>query len=339
MPPPDTATLRRLLDAGAGDDAEYDGKLSNHLPMALVALHRLGAEPARLDAFAAHYRRQRLHPAPPPEPWPAGEPWPSALGDPRAWPAYRRLFNDWLDHEGGPLVLTQTLPTLMRGVGAAAFHGLIRTAYAVSAGHSHELADALAYWACRWFTIDRDDEPATSAGGNGREHEPAVVLAALDGHPVPPGDLIAERMAAVAATPAFQRAAARLRVDREDTLPRLARLAAQRYADSRNFTVLHLATSAHAMRVLLPWLDDEDTLPALRHYARAFIAGHAASSLGRASAGDRPPTVPPWSRIVALAVASDDDHVIKLVDSCREQERAYGGAAWRKAAARAVAGR
>ena len=36
-----------------------------------------------------------------------------------------------------------------------------------------------------------------------------------------------------------------------DTLPRLARLAAQLYARSGNFTVLHLVTSAHALRVLL----------------------------------------------------------------------------------------
>lgn len=334
MPVSEASPLRSLLDTGAGDDAEYGGSLSNHLPMALVALHRLGAEPARLEAFAAQYRR-RLQAAPPVEPWPAGEPWPDALGDPRAWPAYRSLFNDWLDHEGAPLVLAQALPTLMRGVGAAAFHGLIRTAYAVTAGHLHELADALAYWACRWFHVGEADATAAAVG---REREPAVVLAALDTSGTLPGDLIAERMAAVAATSTFERAAARLLVDREDTLPRLARLAAQRYADSRNFTVLHLVTGAHAMRLLLPWLDEDDALPALRHYARAFVAGYAASGLAHKAGGDTG-AVPPWTEIVAKAVASDDDHVVKLVDSCREQERAYGGAAWRRAAARAVAGR
>jgi hypothetical protein len=28
----------------------------------------------------------------------------------------------------------------------------------------------------------------------------------------------------------------------------------------------------------------------------------------------------PWERIVATALASDDEHVVKLVDSCREEE-------------------
>ena len=42
--------------------------------------------------------------------------------------------------------------------------------------------------------------------------------------------------------------------------------------------------------------------------------------------------------LLHLACASDDDHLIKLVDSCREQQRAYGGTLWRQAASRAVAG-
>ena len=44
----------------------------------------------------------------------------------------------------------------------------------------------------------------------------------------------------------------------------------------------------------------------------------------------------PWDAILPAAIASDDEHVIKLVDSCREQERAYGGHEWRLAASRAV---
>ena len=39
-----TTVLAELLDAGAAHDAEYAGGLSNHLPMALVALKRLGAD-------------------------------------------------------------------------------------------------------------------------------------------------------------------------------------------------------------------------------------------------------------------------------------------------------
>jgi len=316
-------TLLQLLDQGAAFDAEYGADLSNHRPMALLALRRLGAGDARLAAFAAAYEG-RLRPAPPVQPWPAGDAWRSRLGDPAAWPAYRDLFAQWLDAEAAGDVLAQALPVLMAGCGAAAFHGLIRTAYAVQAAHRQELVDALAYWACRW--LDLGEAPA-----GGTEADPAAMLRRL---PVPrgpvAGGLIFQRMQVVAAQPGFAAAVARLRVDGA-TLPRLARGAAELYAASGNFTLLHLVTSAHALRVLLPFVEDAEA--ALRAYGLAFAAAWAASG-----AVPRPPApLPPWPRIVARAVASDDDHVIKLVDSCREQQAALGGAVWRQAAARAVA--
>jgi len=321
-------TLRTLLDDAARYDAEYGHNLACHLSMALVALARLGAGEQRLEQFAASYA-ERLHPAPPPEPWPSGEPWKSGFGDPRTWPAYRTLFNDWLDHEGAGVVLAQALPPLMRGVGAAAFHGLIRAAYAVAAGHSHELADALAYWACRWFTLG---DPRAERTSND-ERDPAEVLARLR-IAKPRAPLIAERMALVAQHPAFARTAAALRIDDpEHTLQQLATIAARLYAASGNFTVLHLVTSAHAMRVLLPWIDDDDRPDAVQLYWQAFVAGHAASGLQLAAQGE---AVQAWDTIVAAAIASDDDRFIKLVDSCREQERACGGSVWREAASRAL---
>ena len=322
-------SLRQQLDLSARYDAEYSHNLSSHLPMALTALARLGARDARLAAFAQRYAA-RLRRAPAAEPWPGGEAWKSRLGDPRAWPAYRSLFNEWIDHEGAPAVLAQALPALLRGVGAAAFHGPIRVAYALDAGHSNELADALAYWACRWF--DLGELPA-----GGREHDPAPVLAALQiARPKRP--LIAERMALVAEQPAFMPAAASLQIDREATLARLAELAARLYAASDNFTALHLVTSAHAMRVLLPWLEPEEQSTALGHYWLAYAAGHGASGLndsGRSTLPRAP--LQAWPALIECALASDDDHLIKLIDSCRQQERAYGGAVWREAASRAVA--
>jgi len=321
--------LRPLLDRVATYDAEYSHNLSSHLPMALVALARLGADDQRLSSFAERYAA-RLRPAPPAEPWPRGVAWQSRLGDPRAWPAYRSLFNEWLDHEGAPDVLAQALPALLRGVGAAAFHGPIRVAYAVAGGHSHELADALAYWACRWFALGE-------APTRGREHDPAAVLARLK-LALPPRPLIAESMALAAEQPAFALTVAGLYIDPDHSLAALAELAARLYAASGDFTVLHLVTSAHALRKLLAWLEADEQTTALGHYWLAYAAGHAASGVAADTQRRAPLVLRPWPDIVARAVASDDDHFIKLVDSCREQERAYGGAVWRRAASRAWTG-
>ncbi len=316
--------LHARLDDSLRFDAEYGHNLASHLPMGLTALHRLGADAPRLAAFTADYSRQ-LHGMPPVEPWPAGDPWQDRLGDPRAWPAYRSLFREWLLHEGPADLLQPVLPVLMRGCGAAAFHGLIRVAHAVDAGHANELADALAYWACRWFTLP-------DAAGKARTDDPAVAVQGLR-EPLPKAPLIAERMALAAAAPSFARAAAALRVDEQHTLERLAVWAASTYAQTADFTVLHLVTSAHAVRVLLPWLDEDARLPALRHYATAFLAGCASTQ-------PRPRPAPKalaWPVIVRRALAQDDEHVIKLVDSCREHERVHGKGPWRAAATRAVA--
>jgi hypothetical protein len=315
--------LGQLLDQGARFDAEYGAGLSNHLPMALVALHRLGADDTRLGAFAARYA-QKLEAAPPPQTWPAGDAWTGRLGERAAWPAYRSLFAEWLGHEGGASVLAQVLPALMPGCGAAAFHGLIRVAYAAQVGHEGELADALAYWACRWLPLG--EAPA------GREADPRALLGALQS--ALPGwrsgqGLIFERMHEVASLPAFDNVAAQLKVG-TGTLRALAHCAAGVYARSGNFTALHLVTSAHALRVLLPLIDDAQV--AVGAYWRAFAAGFIAS-------GAQPGPVPPpldWAALAAAAIGSDDDHLIKLVDSCREEQRVYGSDDWRIAATRAL---
>ena len=321
--------LESLLDAGVQLDAEYADGLANHLPMALVALHALGASDARLGAFAQGYRG-RLSAAPPPGDWPAGDPWQERFGDPSAYPAYRALFAQWLLHEPAEAVLAQVLPALVRGCGAAAFHGLIRTAYAVEAGHAGELVDGLAYWSCRHLAL-----PAGAAEQGGEEDPQAVLQAlwqALAGWRS--GErLIVQRMRDAARQPAFARNAARLRIG-GDTWERLTRAALLLYAHSGDFTVLHLVTACDALRQLLPFVDDH--APVLRDFWTAYAAG--AASVGAPAGQPAPARLADWPSLAAGAIASDDEHVIKLVHSCRELDRLHGWPECRAAAARALAG-
>ena len=242
-----SAVLLALLDEGAHFDAEYQGGLSNHLPMALLALRRLGASDQRLSAFFASYS-PRLDAAPALAAWPAGDPWRGRFGQVQAGPAYRQLFRLWFTHEEGSAVLAQALPPLMAGCGAAAFHGLIRAAYAVQSGRLGETADALAYWACRHLPIGAMAPPA---GGSTALPQILATLPRIKSKAA----LIFERMAAVAQHSKFARTAGQLTIDAQ-TLPTLARHAALAYATSGNFVALHLVTSAHALRVLLPFVDD-----------------------------------------------------------------------------------
>ena len=316
-----TTKLHQLLDEVARFDVEFHGGLSNHLPMALGALAALGASDSHLERYFEGYA-PKLDAAPPAQAWPVGDAWAGRFGDRTAWPAYRDLFAQWLGHEDRASVLAQVLPQLMPGCGAAAFHGLIRTAYAVNAQHDGELADALAYWSRAFMRM-----PAVPVRAR-TTPDLAKLMAAL---PQVSGEapLISARMRAAAVTRGMPAVVARLRID-DASLQALARHAAALYAASGDFTVLHLVTSAHAVRELLPFVDEP--LPALRHYWQAYAAGWAASGAQRGTAA----APMPWAELDDAALASEDEHLIKLVHSCREHERVYGGDEWQLAAARAV---
>lgn len=319
--------LLRLLEQGAAFDAEYGQGLSDHRPMALVALERLGADGSRLQAWATGYEQAKgLRPARPAQAWPTGDAWTGRLGDRSAWPAYRDLFRQWLHHEGGPDTLAQVLPALMPGCSAAAFHGLIRSAYAVQVGHLGELADGLAHWASCFQPLG--ELPAVDA----TEADPVALLRRLRaGSSSAP--LIADRIADAARDGRVNRIIAALRIDAA-TPERLARGAAHAYAESGNFTALHLVTGTHAMRIVGRFADDAEA--AWRWFWQAYAHGVVAARLRAAAA---PLVLRDWPRLVAAALASDDEHLIKLVDSCREEARIYGGDDWQRAASRGLASR
>ena len=326
------AVLTELLDTGLRYAPEYTGSLSNHLPMALVALQRLGADGERLRAFADDYAR-RL--ALLPEGTPQAD-WRAALGcygTARAFADLQAGMRQRLRGAGTQATLHELLPVLMEGVGAAAFHGLIRTAYALETGHEGELAAGLAYWTLRHLPL-----PAPVAAVP-LQAEPARWLAALDAEIVVriEGGLIFERMRTAARQVGFERHANALVVD-AGTLPRLAAFAARTYAATRDFTVLHLVTSAHALRLVLPQLpDDAARTAALQAYARAFAAGVVASGIRLDLAEPHDPGLS-WAEIEERARRSADEHVIKLAYSARAEAAAYGSDAHRRAAQRAVLG-
>lgn len=320
-------TLHALLDGGLAHGPEYGGGLSIHLPMALHALHALGAGPARLQAFGAAYER-RLNgcegAGPAPQPLPAG--WLDARGDFGAFEALRRQFESMLRENGMDTTLRALLPALWPGVAGAAFHGLIRTAHAVQAAHVRELAAALAYWAARWQPVP--GAPPSSAPLPAADWAARLEAAALELRL--PGRLISLRIAAAVNTPAYAALAGATTLD---GLQPLSDWAADLYARSANFTVLHLVTAARAARVLWPWTTARSE--ALQALLRAAAAALLASHLQRAPAASDE-ILPAWPELVAGAIASDDEHVIKLVHALVEERALYGAGRRQAAAARAL---
>jgi hypothetical protein len=354
-------TLHRLLDQSLGHAPEYGAGLSSHLPMALAALDAMGAGAARLQAFFAAYSR-RLAPRPQP---PQGDPadgfdridglgrvagiddaraWHALRGQPGAYLLLERGFAAALAGAGRDALLRAALPGLVTGVGAAAFHGVIRTAHAVESRHAGELAAALGYWASRWMPVD---PPVAAAGAS---LAPAAWLDALDAQRLaadaawaPRADMISDRMREASRTQAYRTLAGRSGIDTDPAawLAAIAAAAAVRYRRTRNFTVLHLCTGARAARVLAPWLLAQGaTLAPLAHaMAAASLASNvAADVVGTDHRTAASPSLD-WPDVIARACASDDEHVIKLVHAMLAQAAADPGPEWLSAANAAVATR
>ncbi len=85
-------TLARCLDLNLQQfPPEYGDQLSSHLPMALQALHSLGADEARLQAFFQRYGR-RFDGSAVPRPVAALADWLHLRGELAAFSALRSYF-------------------------------------------------------------------------------------------------------------------------------------------------------------------------------------------------------------------------------------------------------
>ncbi len=317
-------TFHILLDRAADLPAEYGKGLTSHLPMALHALQQLGASDARLvaffDRYAARFGTLR---AMVPAPRRLAD-WSAHRGDWSAQDALRGHFAATIAEEGATRILTEALPALWPGMSAAAFHGPIRTAHAVEAGHDGELAGALAYWAARWQAIEvgPTTQPPLAFGTWFDRFVDAGATESLDAR------LISAGMKKATATAPFRADAARLAL-LADPVGTLAHHAARLYAQTRNFTVLHVVTAARAVRVLSAYAapTDQALWPAV---AAALMAAqvNGRSAVTSAAAG--------WPEVKAAAIASDDDHVIKLVHACAGHAAHEADPAFLDAARRAV---
>ena len=301
----------------------YGDRLANHLPMALVALDRQGADPATLRRFADAYAA-RLAPAP----VAASALDPHAyLGSSGDYPRFVRFFRDRILEAGADAVLRDWVPVLMPGLAASAFHAMIRLAYALDSGVEDEIALALAYWASDYAAL-----PLSLEAASGSLDEIAQRLrTTLAGHVFQPG-IIIDKMLEIAWDPALAGAVVQPRA--APTLPEIARFGLDAYWAREDFTLLHVVTACHAFRIVQRYANDQAL--ARRYLWQAALAAWltiAVTPPARETDAAAWPA-PAEEAIAARACLSSDDHVIKLCHSALCEYREYGDRRYLRAAAR-----
>ena len=335
----DAATRHGLERAVAWSrqwSAEFPFCLANHLPMVLVALHRMGASDERLEAYCHIYHEQNgLVPVPEPIGKITSDNWRAFLGQREREGDYRAFFAGEVARLGATPAALRYLPELIPGMAASATHAFMRMAYATMTDSDEETGVALAYWAATYLPlgVSRAAKPSTD--------DPAEVLAFMYGpaafrHVETERDLLWHFMRAVAQKPEFEPVVDMLAIGPQ-THDRVARLSLALYAATLDFCALHAVTGTHWLRLIAP--RTPDTATPLRYFWQAIaalvpkIGFPVLPSADELEAWRRAP-LPDWPEIYREAVTRDDEHDLSLTFSAGEEFKHYGDRLYQYAAAK-----
>jgi hypothetical protein len=300
---------------------EFGGGLSNHGPMACEALIALGRSGSAVPFAAKYSRRLDAHPSERQKLVEAD--LPGALGDPGRVGDLIAFFTRTIEEGGTKETIRRFVPRLLPGLCAAGFHGLIRTAHAArSLGRSEttirraELAEGLGYWAARY----RELPGGENASGKGLTAATALRRV----RPIPPDrrprGSIAAAFAALDADPSFAPAMGLLDVGDPDlALSEVTALFARVFLASAGqgnvIAFIHAVTGPAALRLLLPHLPASEAPRAVRYGWQAAAGIFAAFAGSLPGIGPGRATETP-ERLADRAVATGDEHAIKLTEAC-----------------------
>jgi hypothetical protein len=325
------ATLARI-EAAHRFSAFYRGYLANHLPMALIALDAMGADDAALERFESRYVASHLEALAVPAFEIARGDEARHFGDADAFPAWVVYFEKCIRADGVTAVLASAVDHLLASAESGAFHGLIRTAYALESGSPREMAHALAYWSAAL------EPPLESVEITGSD-SPLAVLAALsadaaNGGKRAPGRNIVMRTRAAMTHPDFRRYV-RSADPSQLSIDTLAHALIRAYAASGNFTLLHGVTACHGARLLIRFARDRDA--AVRRLWAALVAAYLGEGSpaidGWGLAGS---DALDWPGIHARAARCDDEHDVKLAYTCWRAWQETGDDLYRRVASAQV---
>lgn len=309
---------QQLLDNGLEYNVTYGDRLTNHLPMGLIALDRMGASTSQLDDFFQSYKT-RLEPISPvatdesSHPPPQSHSRASSQEDTAQLQAYRQGYLEQIDASGLDATLRQALPLLIPGIAASGFHCLIRLAYAIEAKHTQEIACALAYWRLHYFSLG-DIKPQVDS-------KPMTIMRMMGNvvrrHRFGAG-VITDRMSEVIELPEY--------AEMEDqpsvlTIDAIADCAVRIYQMTRDFTMLHGVTGSHALQVILPWCDDQEL--ALRYYWQALLVAYLTTGAVPLHPVSPQASEMTWDEVLGRCCHSLNDHLIKLCYSCWQLHRTF----------------
>ena len=316
--------------------AEFPFFLANHLPMVLVALHRMGADDDRLEAYCHIYQEKNgLVLVPEPIGEVTRDNWREFLGQREREADYRAFFGSEVARLGAAQAATAYLPQLVPGLAASAMHAFMRMAYATMTDSDEETGIALAYWAATYLSLGASQAHAPTTD------DPAEVLAYMYGpatfrHVETERDLLWHFMRAIALKQEFAPVIDMLAIGPE-THDRIAQLSLALYASTLDFCALHAVTGTHWLRLMAPRTPEAAT--PLRYFWQAIAALVPKIGFPTMPSADqleawRRMRLPDWPEIFREALTRDDEHDLSFSFSAGEGFKRYGDPLYKYAAAK-----
>jgi hypothetical protein len=332
-PDPDASAdaMDEALEILAPFGHEYAGGFANHGPMAAEALVAMG----RADAVVAWTLRYRDRLDPPRamrEPIEAAH-WREALGDLGRTSDWSAFFLREIEERPWRETLDAWVLRLAPGLSGAAAHGVIRTSHATRSlsirdtpRRRVELARGLAYWAATYQTL-----PTTRLDGGRRRCAAEAVsrIETLRPHRPAPSGFIADGFRALDDHPSFSGVIDLLDLsgDLSSTISEVTAAFARIYLENasssgRRVTFVHTVTAPAAVRLLFPHVRTATAREGLRFAWQAAAAMLATFGVPAGSSGTSVATAGTPSdldEIVDRAIASKDEHAIKLAEACARE--------------------
>lgn len=318
-----TPHFNALFEQSRNASPTYQGRLANHLPMTLVALHRLGASDQTLSRFFEHYRG-KLEPLSVEK----NSTSPNSCNntEQRLFEALN-YFRKALSTHNRSTVLQQHLYELAEGICASAFHCLIRLGYALTLNDNEELALTLAFFATEYQSLGQLNEPDQAE----QTLEFREIIAYIQQQPslaeqtVSAPNIIV-RLDRVAALDDFGHVIEKMKTC-HPSLSTLTQFSRDLFYSTANFTALHCLTGCHALRRVLYQLNDDRLASQLIRYMAVSIAAVYISIktplVQDLSIADFAQPIVDQEALTVNALQSLDEHVIKVTHSCFDEFQHY----------------
>jgi hypothetical protein len=314
-------TLDRLIGLNQAFELHAIGT-TNHCPMALIALARMGATSIQLERFFERWTSEhgiKKHELAQELAFPSDYNWTTSLNQ---LPDFTRLshwFLQRLQRESIHSVLGEVFQRVPFAPATSAFHSIIRLGYGLEQNYPSEVAAGLSSYVVGHLALPLPDESTVYAASV--ESGLSQLRSTFSGSSWSSA-MITERLRKIAHDIRFR--SVLLRAPQYSANPKqfqidLSVQAVRLYLTTKDFTILHMVTGTYAAKLIESKLEDHRLAWMIDSVWSAYCAAYVsvgAPDLNETQSFQGFDQKPNWAPLFEAVLESDNDHQVKMIYTC-----------------------